>query len=136
MAGSLKTTGIIVVGGQPITFPSAASDPVSAVNGDVYYNTGSNEFRAYQNGSWTTLGSSTGNYNVDKFTLSGTDITNKYVTLSGSPTTPSDTILNIVGGVVQNYSTDFTITGSQLGWNGLALDGMLTAGDILLVQFN
>jgi hypothetical protein len=30
-----------------------ASDPSTPVNGDAYYNTGSNKFRCYENGAWT-----------------------------------------------------------------------------------
>lgn len=75
-------------------------------------------------------------YSVDTFTLSGTNITNKFVTLSATPTTTSDTVLNIIGGVVQDYGVDFTVSGTTLSWNGLWLDGVLEIGDKLIVQFN
>lgn len=75
-------------------------------------------------------------YNVNKFTLSGTDITNKYVTLSGTPTTVTKTVVSVIGGDSQDYSIDFTVSGTQLSWNGLGLDGVLIAGDKLIVQFN
>ena len=32
-----------------------AADPTPASNGLIYYNTGTNVFRLYQNGAWTTL---------------------------------------------------------------------------------
>ncbi len=73
-------------------------------------------------------------YGVQEFTLSGTDITNKHVTLSSSPAHPTLTVLSVIGGPSQNYVTDFIVTGSQLSWSGLFLDGVLTAGDILIVQ--
>jgi hypothetical protein len=90
----------------------------------------------WDGGAWIVFSSAAGSYFVDNFTLNGTDISNKFVTLSGTPTTASGTILNIVGGVVQDYSVDFTITGDQLSWNGLGLDGVLASGDKLIVQYN
>ncbi len=84
----------------------------------------------------TASGGGTSSYNVDTITLNGTNITNKNVTLSGTPTTPSDTVLHVVTGVVQEYSVDFTVSGTTLSWNGLGLDGVLEAGDRLIVQFN
>jgi len=57
------------------------------------------------------------------FELSGTDITNKYVTLAGTPATASDTVLLVKDAPNMYYGDDFTVTGSQLGWNGLALEG-------------
>ena len=75
-------------------------------------------------------------YNVDLFTLSGTDITNKFVTLSSAPDIAVDTILTVIDGPMQSYGSDFTVSGSQLSWSGLFLDGVLVSGDMLVVQFN
>ena len=77
-----------------------------------------------------------GSFKVDEFTLSGTDITNKYVTLSAAPTTPADTLLTVIGGPMQEYGVDFTVSGSQVDWSGLFLDGVLVAGDKLIIQYN
>ncbi len=74
-------------------------------------------------------------YTVNEFTLSPTDISNKFVTLSEAPSNPTLTVLNIIGGVVQQYTADFTVSGSTLSWSGLFLDGVLISGDILIVQF-
>ncbi len=73
-------------------------------------------------------------YFVNEFTLSPTDITNKFVTLTSAPVNPTLTILNVIGGPVQEYGTDFTVSGSTLTWSGLFLDGVLSSSDILLVQ--
>ena len=85
---------------------------------------------------FTPSGASGNQYKVDPFTLSPTDISNKYVTLSSTPTDPEKTALNVIGGDMQEYAVDFTITGNQLSWGSLGLDGALIAGDVLLVQFN
>lgn len=73
---------------------------------------------------------------TQEFTLAPSDITNKYVTLSSTPVNPTLTLLNVIGGPMQAYTTDFTVSGSQLSWSGLFLDGVLVSGDILIVQFS
>lgn len=83
-----------------------------------------------------SAGGSANPYYVNEFTLSPTDITNKFVTLSQAPDTAADTILTVIGGPMQSYGTDFTVSGSQLSWSGLFLDGVLVSGDILVIQFN
>ena len=86
--------------------------------------------------SWDQLQTASDLYVVEKFTLNSTDISTKYVTLANAPITPSLTILSVIGGVEQEYSVDFTVTGSQLSWNGTFLDGVLVSGDKLTVQHN
>ena len=49
---------VVFIGGLPITLPTAASDPGSASNGDMYYNTTIGAPK-YYNGSWNTFGSVT-----------------------------------------------------------------------------
>jgi len=48
---------VVFLNGIPFTLPLAASDPGSAVNGDMYYNTAANQIKVYQNGAWTFLSS-------------------------------------------------------------------------------
>lgn len=74
-------------------------------------------------------------YGVNEFTLSPTDITNKFVTLSVSPSNPTLTVLQVIGGPVQSYTSDFSVSGSTLSWSGLFLDGVLVSGDKLIVQY-
>jgi len=83
-----------------------------------------------------TGGGGGGTQTVNKFTLSGTDITNKFVTLASSPITPGNTILLIENAGNMFYGVDFTVSGSQLSWNTLALDGILSSGDNLTITYN
>ena len=80
--------GVEIASGQPLTLPISATDPVSPTNGDMYYNSVSNVTKIYQNGVWETISvtSSGGGYFVNKFTLDNTDISNKFVTLTSTPT--------------------------------------------------
>jgi hypothetical protein len=78
-------------------------------------------------------------YYVNKFTLTSTDITNQYVTLSSIPDTPADTILTVIDGPMQSYGSDYTVSGSILSFSGdLATGGnaALVSGDMLVVQFD
>ena len=68
-------------------------------------------------------------------TLTGTDITNKNVTLTEAPTTPAKTRVT-VGGVEQTYGDDFTVSGTTLNWNGLGMDGLVETGDKLIITYN
>lgn len=87
-------------------------------------------------GSWQTPAISANSYYVNRFTLSGTDITNGFVTLTQAPDTAGNTIATVVGGPMQDYGVDYTVTGSQLSWTGLGLAGVLIAGDKLIIQFD
>lgn len=74
-------------------------------------------------------------YNVNKFTLSGSDISAMQVTLTGIPTQPALSILQPLYGVVQEYSVDYTISSNILSWSGLGLQSYLVSGDKLIIQF-
>jgi hypothetical protein len=51
--------------GQPIVVGTLASDPGTAVNGEIYYNSGTGLFRMYQNGSWQNAGTpALSNHNI------------------------------------------------------------------------
>lgn len=76
------------------------------------------------------------NYVVETITLSPTDITNKYVTLSAAPITAAKTRLVVIGGPEQSYTVDFTVSTNQLSWSGLFLDGVLVNGDKLVVTYS
>ena len=113
-------------------FPSSAADGALAVAADTdflyVFSTSSN--------SWIQITSGTTTYNVNYVTLKSTDISNKFITLSSAPTVPADTLLTVIGGPMQNYGIDYTVSGTILSWSGLFLDGVLIVNDILIIQFN
>ena len=77
-----------------------------------------------------------GGSKTDKFVLNGTDVSNKFVTLSYTPITPGSVILLVEDASSMFYGTDFIVIGNQLGWSGLALDGLLSSGDSLTVVYS
>lgn len=68
------------------------------------------------------------------YIVTGTDISNQYVTLGTTPTTANLVRMTVVGGPEQAYGSDFTVTGNQLGWSGLFLAGVLNSGDQLIIN--
>jgi len=132
--------GAIFVNGQPVALPNSASDPGSATTGEIYYNSTSNTVRYYNGSIWISLGASSGStYIVNTFILGSGNITDGFVTLSSAPGISADTILTVIGGAMQLYGTDFTVTGSQLTFiNSLAIGGIsaLVSGDVLVVQYS
>lgn len=68
-------------------------------------------------------------------TLTGGEITAKQITLPNTPIVANETVLDVIGGTSQEYSVDYTVSGAVLDWNGLGLDGQLTAGDVLRIIY-
>lgn len=79
--------------------------------------------------------------NVQTFTLSPSDVSNKYVDLSTPPSTPTATRLSISGAPGMAYSTDFEVITNgvdvrRLSWNGKTIDGILESGDVVTVEYD
>lgn len=68
--------------------------------------------------------------------LTVVDISNKQIALSKTPTTANKTRVIVIGGINQEYDVDFTVSGNILSWNGLGLDGVLEAGDKIIVTLD
>ncbi len=75
---------------------------------------------------------------VEKFTLSGTDITNKKVTLTYAPTNANYVKLTVIGGCEQENTVDFGVNTStkEVSWNGLGLEGVLAEGHKLVISYS
>ena len=73
---------------------------------------------------------------IEYITLDGDDITNKYAVLAHTPYTAADTVLDVIGGGPQKYTTDFTVIDStHLNWSGLGIDGVIAAADVIRVSY-
>jgi len=77
---------------------------------------------------------------VEYFTLSGTDITNKYVDLALVPKAANNVRMLIKSATNQFYGDDFQVitNGSvikRVSWNSLALDTVLASGDKLTLIY-
>jgi hypothetical protein len=77
-------------------------------------------------------GSSGAQEYVENFTLDGTDISNKYVTLTKTPT---ESQVFVEGGIKGTEDTDYTVSTKNIDWSGYAWEGVLEVGDILSVLY-
>lgn len=76
-----------------------------------------------------------GNISTEIFNLTQTDIDNKYVELSKTPSSSQSVNLYPLGGIPQINGQHFTVSGKIVSWNGLGLDGFLESGDTLIVLY-
>lgn len=86
-----------------------------------------------------TTGSGGSTVAVETFTLDGTAISNKYVTLAATPASAGRVTLSVKGAPGQHYGDDFQMDGgnpARLTWDSLALDGVLASGDKLTVRYD
>jgi len=72
---------------------------------------------------------------VETRVLTTQEITDKKLTLNTTPLTPSNILLTPEGGIPQRYGIDFTVSGNELSWNGLGLDGFLASGEYITIVY-
>jgi hypothetical protein len=75
-------------------------------------------------------------YILDRIEITQQDMTNKYVTLSQTPSIPNNVILDMEGGIRQSNGIDYIVMGNILSWDGLGLDGFIDETDVLSIQYN
>ena len=73
--------------------------------------------------------------NIEYHTVSAGEETAKEFTLTSAPGDVAKVLVDIIGGVSQEYSVDFSITGSTFSWSGLGLDGILVENDIVRLKY-
>lgn len=77
---------------------------------------------------------------TEPFTLTPTDITNKYVDLAHTPAVAANTHAFLSGSGPMTYTDDFQVitngtTVKRLSWNGLALETILVSGMKLISNY-
>lgn len=142
------------LGAQIYTAAGAPSNLLGA-NGDIYINTTNGNYYRKASGVWgSPVGNLTGPQGLqgpqgipgppggpgltevtESFTLSGTDITNKYVTLSGVPYISGNLKCAVKGQGSQIYGVDFAYVATRLSWDTLALGTVLVAGDVIQANY-
>jgi len=76
-----------------------------------------------------TLSGSMHRINFETIVLDGTDISNKYMTLAIAPQTSSGLELHVYGGLKGKLDTDYTVSGTNVSWDGKNWDSVLEADD-------
>lgn len=76
------------------------------------------------------------NQSVEIFTLSPTDITNKYVTLAHTPTAAARVSAFVGGNTPGIYGDEFVMaTATRLSWSGKTWQGLLVSGDKIVANY-
>ena len=78
---------------------------------------------------------SAGTNNVFYYEVTAGDIIAKSFTLPSIPVTAGHVLADVIGGTTLQYGSDFTIASDQFDWDGLSLDGLISSGDIIRVQY-
>jgi hypothetical protein len=72
---------------------------------------------------------------VDYLSITAVHVANKYVPLRYIPNEYPEVVVNVVGGTSQNAGTDYYVQDSKIKWDGMGLDGAISAGDVLRVVY-
>ncbi len=76
-----------------------------------------------------------GTYAVMRKALTGEEIAQGRLALPEYQQTPPKVLLLIRGAPTQQYGADYQVTGNELVWSGLGLDGELEPGDEVTVVY-
>ncbi len=90
-----------------------------------------------EDGSIVTFGGTGVNKetHVEYITLDAGQISAGEVILANAPSPANQTTLDIINGGPQFYGDDFTVTGNVLSWLGKPIDGVLSVGNRIRVQY-
>jgi hypothetical protein len=103
MANELKfPQKVVFLNGNPITLPVRASDPVSGVEGDLYYNTTSDEVRVYDGSAWGSLSSGV-------VALTGQALNDGEIIVGNASNQSAAVDTDSVGDVLADHSTGLTL---------------------------
>lgn len=72
---------------------------------------------------------------MERIQLTNQNIIDKFVTLSGTPMSPTMVFLTVEQGIAQINGVDYTVVGNTISWDGLGLDNFLDNTDVLLVLY-
>lgn len=96
---------------------------------------GQSIYAYYLTGGSSALPTFTGIWKTEYRTISGGEATAKQLTLTGTPASVTEVLLDVIGGGAQFYGDDFTVSGTTLSWSGLGLDGVLSSGDRVRIGY-
>lgn len=72
---------------------------------------------------------------VENRTVSAAEATAKELTLSATPKDASKVSFSFPNGSDQVNGTDFSVSGDVLSWNGLSLETLIEAGDVITLTY-
>jgi hypothetical protein len=70
-----------------------------------------------------------------KITISAQNVADKFITVSPVPKVPGSVTLEFLSGGGQENGVEFEVIGGNISWDGMALDGFIESGDIIIVRY-
>lgn len=120
-----------------ITLPKASTVTLNALTrkqGTIVFDTTTGTPK-YDDGAVLQPFGSTGiTPQVEYRTISAGEATAEALTLASTPLSSGIVMVDAIGGCAQEYSVDYSVTGTTLSWGGLGLAG-LVAGDKLRISY-
>lgn len=77
-------------------------------------------------------------FEVEYFTLSPTDATNGYLSLSGVPASSTNVAMDLIGGTAQALNGDFEVDGTQIRWDNTSFNlyGQMASEDKVRIIYD
>jgi hypothetical protein len=78
-------------------------------------------------------------FEVEYFTLTPTDASNRYISLSGVPVSSGNVAMDTIGGTAQSLNGDFGVDGTKIKWDdatNFALYNQLSAADNIRIIYD
>lgn len=130
------TDEVMFYGGDGVTpggFPigSGVGIPEGGADGDLLAKASSDDYDT----EWIPQGSLIQGFITDVFTLDITAISAKKVKLSQIPKSSEGVRFSPDGGPDQRMGIDFILSGDEIIWIGLTLDGFLEIGETIRVSY-
>ena len=94
-------------------------------NGDLYWQTPTAEIQLTGTTEWKH----------DIFELDSTQVANRSVYLSNTPSIAESVMLAIEGAPSQIQTRSYNVSGSTVSWAGTDLDGVMDVGDVLSIKY-
>lgn len=111
----------------------------SLIGSDIVFGTaptlGADVYVYYLTNGTPTPSGPTGTQNVEYRTLTGGEAAAESLTLSATPASASLVMVDLIGGSAGHYGVDFTVSGTTLSWVGLGYSGLLSAGDVMRINY-
>ena len=123
---NLTTTGTVTAG-NVLNFGKLSTEPTSTTNGASYYNSTSNKFRCYQNGSWKDCDTDTTGTSFSDLTLAATSGTSQTIGSGNTITIAADNGITTTAGSTDTVTIGLDVTTTSTTTTVNANSGLETA---------
>jgi hypothetical protein len=110
------------------------ADPATPSEGQLWLNLANNSINVVKSGGIIKLNDAS---YTETVVITNLNLLTKTLTLSKIVQNPSRTKIFPEGGPAQIYATDFSVVSPNIiTWGNMGLDGLLEAGDVLVIEYS